>query len=1043
MKNAPCGHVTFLFTDIEGSTQLAQKFPAEIHDLITRHHSIVSSALEARNGFLFKSDGDSFCCAFENPEDAVMAAVESQTRLSNEHWGDAPIKVRMGIHSGDAEWGTDTYMGYLTLARTARIMSATYGEQILMSGDAYDNLNKSLNSNRLSGIEENSISFRDLGERRLKDVFQPIRLLQVIAPMLRIDFPPLKTLDARPNNLPVQMTSFIGREEVIRTIKELIRQTSLLTIIGTGGAGKTRVALQVAADMIDEFENGVWFVDLSGISEPKFLPNAVLNVFNLKEEKHQPKEVTLCDHFRNMEMLIIFDNCEHLIEGCAAMTEILLSNCPKLKILATSRESLRCYGEFTFRLESLKVPDPDKNESPEKLTMYESVRLFVERALALNKDFRVNNDNAMSLARICYQLDGIPLAIELAVARIKILSVQKICEKLNDRFNLLTQGKRTSLQRQQTLRALIDWSYDLLSEKEKLLFNRLSVFTGGWNLEAAEAICSDVKLFNNEILELTDHLNEKSLLIFDSEKERYRILETLRMYGKEKLKENPDECRIMLSKHLKYFTDFAEYGELKLKGSEEKLWLEKFEEDHGNIQSAIEWSVKEGESEAGVRIAGAMQLFWGIRGHLTVGKHLLETTLVNSSMVSKSVLGKAKSRLGSQLIYLGEFDKAKNYLEEGLSLLREAEDKNIIKDTLNSLGNVYSYLGDYNTARDLFEENLSLGRSTGDKHIVAISLNNLGNKDYVEGNYESARELYEESLSIRREMGNKQGVAIALYNLGNIAFDMGDFAKCKKLFEESLIVSRDIGDKRMIASALNCLGGVATFQGEFDTAKNLIDESLELNREIGEKRNIARSLSFLGRLEQNIGNFDVALNIFNETLALTTQIGEKNGIAFALTDIGIVYYLQKNLDSAKRHFMESLEMRKELGEKLAIAISLNDMGYVFYSCGDNSLAKKYFIESIELRTELKEANNIPSSIIGLSGVNLIEDPKRSAILLGAAEAAICSTTTCSGQIEKMLYREISEQLRSILKEEEFIKYVEIGRKMEIEETADLILRNKL
>src|SRR4030095_3290896 len=474
----------------------------------------------------------------------------------------------------------------------------------------------------------------------LKDLIQPLKIYQLISKELPSDFPPLITLDARHNNLPVQLTSFIGRKVEIEKIKALLKNSHLLTLTGPGGVGKTRLSLQAAADIIDDFANGVWFVDLAPLIDSVLLPQEILKELGVKEETKKSLEETLNSFLKDKEILLIFDNCEHLIESCAILTEKLLKACPKMKIIATSREALKCTGEQTFTILSLGIPNPKEEISLERLVQYESVRLFIERALTVNPQFRVNNENSAALAGICSQLDGIPLAIELAAARTKVLSVEKIYERLNNRFSLLTAGNRTALPRQQTLKALIDWSYDLLSEQEKILWGRLSVFNDGWTLESAEYICSDDKVKSDEVFDILSSLVEKSIIIFDEENERYTILETLKQYGEEKLKEANETNDIFL-KHLNYFMELSESAEPKLITDEAQYWLDKLEKEHGNLQSAIEWSLNHGQQEAGMRLTGALAMFWDIRGYFSVGRRLLESIFRNTKAVSKSVIGKA------------------------------------------------------------------------------------------------------------------------------------------------------------------------------------------------------------------------------------------------------------------------------------------------------------------------------------------------------------------------------------------------------------------
>jgi len=847
-------------------------------------------------------------------------------------------------------------------------MSTAYGGQILISNDAYELVkDKFTVTNQLAsrsgeiGNERftNDISFRDLGERRLKDVIQPIRLFQIISHKLRQDFPPLNTLDARPNNLPVQLTSFIGREEEMKNVKSLLKQTHLLTLTGSGGSGKTRIALQCAADVIDDFVNGVWFVELASLFEPALLPQAIMKVFGLKEEPKKTSEEILNNYLRGKEILIILDNCEHLIEACSKFTEKLLSNCPKLKIIATSREALRCEGEQTHRVLSLEIPDPKDKNSPEKLSQYEAVRLFIERALSVDSTFRVNSDNAPALAQICYQLDGIPLALELAAARTKVLSIEKICERLNDRFNLLTGGKRTALPKQQTLRALIDWSYDLLSEEEKILWGRVSVFAGGWTLEAAEEICSDEKMKKEEVLELLHQLTEKSIIVFEKEKERYRILETLKQYGEAKLRE-ANEVKEILSKHLHYFMELSETVEPKLEGSEIQIWLEKLEADHGNFQSSIEWSIRSVDNEEGARLAGSLGYFWKVRGHYSTGRRLLESILDNAQGVSRISMAKLQYSLGSIVMFLGEYEKAQKILEESLELSREMGDKRGIAHSLNSLGNAAADLGNYEQAQKFYKESMILRREIEDKRGIAFSLNNLGNVAYNQGNYEQAQNFFEESLALSREMGEKRGIAIILSNLGNVAYNRGHHEQAQKFLEESLALSRDMGEKSGIAESLNSLGNIAHNQEYYEQAKKFYEESLTLRREME----------------------------------------EKIGIADSLNNLGSIAYTQKNYEQAMNFFEESLSLRREIGDKSGIAVC----------------------------------------VIGFAGVLLAGNHLyRAVMLLGAVEATLKFIGKVLDRDDQKFQEQIIIDLHEQLSDEEFSRYLEEGKKLTIEQAAELAL----
>jgi len=888
--NPPGGEVTFLFTDIEGSTKLAQNFAESLPHSLEIHHSILKGAIESNGGFVFEIIGDAFCAAFENAADAVLASQKAQLDLNSQKWKDAVIKVRMGIHRGNAEWNGKRYMGYITLARTQRVMSAAYGGQVLISVDAF---------NQLSGVEDKGISFRDLGERRLKDLIQPVKIFQLISKDLPSDFPPLNTLDARPNNLPVQLTSFIGRKSEIEKVKELLVNTRLITLSGPGGAGKTRLALQVAADVIDDFANGVWFVELAPLIDPLEIPQEILKELGIKEESKKSLDETLIANLREKEILIVLDNCEHLIEACAVLTERLLKSCPKLKIIATSREAMKCSGEQIHQVLSLETPNPKDELSAERLAQYESVRLFIERALIVNPKFRVNNENAPAIAGICSQLDGIPLAIELAAARIKTLSAEKIYERLNNSFSLLTGGKRTALPRQQTLRALIDWSYDLLTDNEKILWRRLSVFNDGWTLESAEEICPDIKINPEEVFDLLGALVEKSILIFDEENQRYGILQTLKRYGEEKLKESDDE-KIMFSHHLFHYMELAETAEVSLEGPDAQTWLDRLEKENGNLESAIEWAVKNGEHEQAFRLTGSLGIFWDIRGYFSVGMRLFDNVLDSPGEVSKPVKAKTLSRAAAIALNLGDYRKALKLYEDSFSLYHELNDKAGIASSLRNMGIVSYEQGDYEKARKLLEEHLSLCTAGSDKKSTARTLNYLGNITYDQGDYLQARKYHERSLELREESGNKRGIASSLNNLGNVAYNLGEFESSQKLYEQSLEIKREIGDKKGISTSLHNLGILMSFKADYKQAQAFFEESLELERSIGDKTGIAETLYELGNVEYKQEDFKQAQKFYTESLRLRQDIGNKLGIVYCIMSLAYIEGVKGSSKQAAR-----------------------------------------------------------------------------------------------------------------------------------------------
>lgn len=588
MSNLPTGTVTFLFSDIEGSTEHAQENPFAWEAIRARHSILVRDAITANCGYLFQTIGDACCASFETAQAALDAALEIQRALQRETWQSRPIRVRIGIHTGAAQSHEGEYRGYLTLVRVQRIMSLAHGGQVLLSNPAAELLRERLPPD---------ISLRDMGEHWLKGVANPEHVWQAIAPDLPNIFPPLASFDVIPNNLPIQLTSFVGRELERVRIQELFSSTRLLTLTGPGGAGKTRLSIQFAADLCSESSqhgtprDGVWFVELGSLTDPSLVAQSValsLGVRNLA----QPNELeTLGDYLREKQLVLILDNCEHLIDTCARLVASLLRACSHLKILTTSREPLSVSGELVYHVPSLSSPLADAPVSIEALIQYDAVKLFVERAAAVESRFRVNNANARAVAEICHRLDGIPLAIELAAARVSALSVEQIAARLDHSFRLLTGGSRTALSRQQTLRALIDWSYALLNETERVLLQQLSVFAGSWTLEAAEVVCAGDGL---DVMDTLTHLVDKSLVQWDGQTDapRYRMLEMIRQYAREKLAAS-EERQVLRQRHSDFFMHFAEAVEPGPIDPVARDWFQQLEPELDNLRAALEAALDE------------------------------------------------------------------------------------------------------------------------------------------------------------------------------------------------------------------------------------------------------------------------------------------------------------------------------------------------------------------------------------------------------------------------------------------------------------------
>ncbi|TMG81335.1 MAG: adenylate/guanylate cyclase domain-containing protein, partial [Betaproteobacteria bacterium] len=607
------GVVTFLFTDIEGSTRLWEQEPERMRPALARHDAIARAAVEGHRGIVVKTAGDGVHATFDDPLDAIGATLQLQQALADSTaTGGIAFRVRCGLHLGVDERRDNDFFGP-AVNRAARIMSVAHGGQVLLS-EAVALL--------VRGRLPAGVTLRDLGAVRLRDLASPERVYQVVHPQLRQDFPALRSLEATPNNLPQQVTSFIGRGFDLTEVKKILGNTRLLTLLGVGGIGKTRLSLQVAADMLDGFPDGVWFVELAPLVDAQLVPQAVASVLGVKEEAGRPVVEALKKHVKDRQLLLIVDNCEHLVHACAELAKQLLESSPRLKILASSREHLHVPGEATYPVPALGVPEPSTATTPAALTQYESVLLLVDRAVAAQPTFRVTDQNAAAIGEICRRLDGIPLAIELAAARARALSVENIAARLHDRFRLLTSGSRTALPRQQTLRALIDWSYDLLSEAERAVFRRLAVFAGGWTLDAVEAVAADVEVRERDVLDLLTNLVEKSLVVVEAAGGRYRLLDTVRQYAQERLTESGEEESVRM-RHLACYVALAENAGSQLTGPQQGVWLVRLDLERENILGAhdyCEWAA--GGAELGLRLASAVKRYWIFRGLMELGHRL-------------------------------------------------------------------------------------------------------------------------------------------------------------------------------------------------------------------------------------------------------------------------------------------------------------------------------------------------------------------------------------------------------------------------------------
>jgi predicted ATPase/class 3 adenylate cyclase len=867
MAAPPTGTVTFLFTDVEGSTRQARDDPVAWSAAQSRHHEIVRSAIEGGGGFVFQAVGDGFMAAFSNVDEAVAAAVSAQRGLQAERWPGAAVRARIGLHTGAAEWQNGDYRGYLTLAHAQRIMSAGHGGQILLTQTAADLALPDLSPD---------FALRDLGAHRLKDLPRAEHIFQLVATDLPVDFPALRSLDAFPNNLPVELTSFIGREHELAELGTLLSATRLLTLTGSGGTGKTRLALRLASSQLESYADGAWFIELASLADPTLLTQTVAGALGLQEEQGRAMLDVLLDYLRPRIMLLILDNCEHMIESCARLADGMLRAAPGLEVLATSRESLGIAGETAFRVPSLPLPDAHGAENLDRIAGNDCVRLFVDRASAADPRFQLTEKNAGAVAQICLRLDGIPLAIELAAARITVFSPDQIAARLDDRFRLLTGGSRTALERHQTLAALIDWSHDLLSEVERIVLRRLSVFAGGWSLDAAEAISGDAA--GGDVVESLARLVEKSLVMVDVSSEsteaRYRLLETIRQYARDKLLAS-GESELIRDLHLSHYTRFVEAAEHHLRSSDQLAWLDRLEVEHDNIRAALAWSLESGKAESALRLAGGTWYFWELRGrYWSEGEKWLSEALALSAGAHVPTALRAKALFGAgRLHFAVRLDpESRPIVEESLRSWRELGDKWWIAAALGEAGFMQLF-EDPQTALARLEEAVALAREVDDRWPLALCLIRLAGSSWLAG-VAASRRMREEALTVARSVGDRNVLSEGLQRLAFLYLIEGDLPAAWPLADDALTEARAIGSVTQIALAQIDLALISSLRGDQAAAKGYCFDMFALARETG-----SIVVQFAGLLASGfVACFDLDPSRGVRLLTAIERLGEEVGI---------------------------------------------------------------------------------------------------------------------------------------------------------------------
>jgi predicted ATPase/class 3 adenylate cyclase len=887
MAELPTGTVTLLFSDIEGSTRLLARLGDRYVEVLAEHQRLLRATFARFYGREVGTEGDGFFVAFGKASEAAAAAVTAQQALAAHSWlAGVVVRVRMGIHTGEPILVGQDYAG-LDVHRAARICSAAHGGQVLLSQPTRE---------LLGGDLPSGVGLRDLGEHALKDLPRPQRLFQLVVPGLPAEFPALRTVAAEPTNLPVQLTSFVGRQREVAAIRELLArpEVRLLTLSGPGGTGKTRLAVQVAAELTEAFPAGVRFVGLAPVTDHELVLPSIAQALGVREMADQSLLHTLAEQMSDGRQLLVLDNFEQVLAAAPVVVD-LLAACPQLEALVTSRAALQVSGEHTYPVPPLSLPNHTHAKAPDDVISSEAVTLFIDRARTVNPEFSVSDADAPVLAEICRRLDGLPLAIELAAARTRLLPLPALLARLGARLQLLKGGARDLPTRQQTLRATIDWSYALLEADEQTLLARLAVFAGGCTLESAEAVCNqDGDL---DVLSSLDGLLNQNLLQphddIDGER-RVVLLETMREYALERLIEL-GEADLSARRHADYFLGLAEQAEPELIGPRQGAWYERLEAELDNVRAALAWLLAQEEAEAAAGLAATLMPLWRSRGHNSEGLRWLDAALAHRGNLAPPALAKALFAKAGLLLEIGaDYRQAHTLLEKSLSLFRELKDDASTVRALSGLGWALWRAGELDRSLALQEQAVALAREQTDTWSLALVLNNFGFSLLMAGDHVQARAMLEESRVLCEAVGEPEGIASALQALAEVALVEGDHARASSLLEESLALARKIGNLSASAHFLADFGIIALHQSDYRLAATRFEEALGLASQLEDELLIGECLWGLASVAASSGQPVRAIRLWGAAAVLdharvqlpATRLLEERLLALAKETLG-------------------------------------------------------------------------------------------------------------------------------------------------------------
>jgi predicted ATPase/class 3 adenylate cyclase len=836
--------VTLLFSDIAGSTRLLATLGPDYAGLLADYRRLMAEAAQDEHGTLIDTAGDGLFYSFPTARGALTAALTAQRAFRTHAWpAGSQVEARMGIHTGEPIT-SDTSLVGMDVHRAARICAAGHGGQVLLS----------VTTHELLGGPPADVILRDLGEHHLKDLDRPERVYQATVSDMPAEFPPLRSLENWPNNLPRQLSTFVGREDALAAVSAQLGTTPLLTLVGPGGVGKTRLALEAAAQAMDAFPDGAFVVELAALAEGGLVPETIASTLRVREQPGVPILTTLAQQIGDRRLLLIFDDCDHVLEAVAGAVDDLLRACSGLRALSTSREALGIAGESLYPVASMALPAPEavvSVQSLEAIAQVEAVRLFVDRATAVQPGFALSERNVGAVAQICRRLDGIPLAIELAAARVRALPPEQIAARLDDRFRLLTGGSRMALPRHRTLKAAMDWSYELLTDVERVFFVRLAVFAGSFDLEGAERVCAGDPVDAIDVLDLLSRLIDRSLVVLEETPTdaRYRLLDTVQQYAAERLAEEDPAGTVAARQRAHMLWLVEQLAPTLFAGPQAAASAERLALDHENLRAALQSADGDPDGAADeLRLAGNLWRYWELGGHLAEGRSWLGRALARTDGEVSELRANAMSGMASLAAQQGDLDAADAGHGAALAVNRQLGKPAGIAYAASNAAHIAAERGDFERARALYEESIGLTREMDDERATAIGVMSLADLLGRQGQATEARRLFDEAVATFRGAGDPFGLALALGRDATFSLSVGDTADAKAKHEEALETHRRFGDGRGVARTLVFLGDIAAVEGDNPRAEELYRESIEQRRVIGDRAGLATSCDRIARL---------------------------------------------------------------------------------------------------------------------------------------------------------------------------------------------------